>query len=182
MDEESKNKKKEIVIDLNSQFNLDKTSIFNKEFSSVLLAPILIAVVLLIYGAYYYFEGKPFSNSQPTNQTTDSAPSPSINISLPNASSSAVRKEEIKIKILNGSGVAGQAGRVRNSLLKLGFKNIEIGNDPNADGEKTVVEYISQVNSDILDEILSELKRSFKNISTEKSKIDDFDVVIITGK
>lgn len=94
-----------------------------------------------------------------------------------------VAKGELKAMVLNGSGVAGQAGRVKTSLEELGLVNVEVGNADSQESVDTVVEFSSAVSQADGQEVLEALKADFANVvSKEVSEFPDFDVQITTGE
>lgn len=97
--------------------------------------------------------------------------------------SAQVKKEDLKIKILNGTGVAGQAAKVKDQLSSLGYKNFELGNATGAYATETVVVFSSKVSTDTKTEIINELKKSFVKVSQQDTvESQEFDILITTGK
>lgn len=91
-------------------------------------------------------------------------------------------KATLKIDILNGSGIAGQAGKLSESLKAIGFQNIQIGNTEATSGA-TQVDFKSDVQKDLINQITAELKKSLTNVATKEATLSsDFDVVITTAK
>ncbi|OGE32098.1 hypothetical protein A2631_03190 [Candidatus Daviesbacteria bacterium RIFCSPHIGHO2_01_FULL_44_29] len=65
-----------------------------------------------------------FARSSPSHVPTSNGASPSPSpSSIPLAG-----KEELTIQVLNGSGISGQAGKVKAALVTLGYSNIDTGN------------------------------------------------------
>ncbi|MGB9707303.1 MAG: LytR C-terminal domain-containing protein [Microgenomates group bacterium] len=93
----------------------------------------------------------------------------------------AFTKEELKIKVLNGSGVVGKAGEMKSILREKGYNEIVTGNADNFDYQQTEI----QVKKD-KQQASEILKKDLKDyISTVKTKILDdkevADVIIILG-
>lgn len=90
-------------------------------------------------------------------------------------------KSLVKIQILNGSGIEGQAGKLSNILQSKGYKNIATGNATDS-GKLTSVVYSKSVSVDIPKDIADSLKKDFPNITLqEATQSAEFDVVITTG-
>lgn len=126
------------------------------------------------------------------NTSKDSAkPVPSVTVTIsptiesvsPTSSVSAsLSKKDIKIQIFNGSGTPGEASNVENTLINLGFINIEVGDAEGAESNTTIVIFSERTPKEYKDEILNELKKTFDNIETQEiSTSDSYDVFITTG-
>ena len=89
-----------------------------------------------------------------------------------------------KIKILNGTGTAGQAGEVDKLLVKNGFQVESTGNADNYKYTQTQV----QLKSSIPDNVVSLIKESLGNdyspkiSDTNLPASSEFDIIITTGK
>ncbi|TSC66338.1 MAG: Uncharacterized protein CEO21_206 [Microgenomates group bacterium Gr01-1014_80] len=94
----------------------------------------------------------------------------------------AWERGDAKVQVLNGSGVAGQAAKVRDILVELGYDeaNIELGNATGS-GE-TVVIFSKKVPGEIRDELIAELEKTFADVTMQEDTADnEFDVIITTG-
>jgi hypothetical protein len=102
----------------------------------------------------------------------------------PTASASAtLSKEQIKIQIFNGSGVPGEATKINDILISLGFINIEIGDAEGATSNTTIVIFSERTPTKYREEILAELKKLFSTIETQEiATSDSYDVFITTGE
>ena len=93
-----------------------------------------------------------------------------------------VIREELKIKVLNGSGIRGKAGVVKDFLKAVGYEDILTGNAESFDYETTVIQYKKNqesikdfVSEDIQSEIEDTIK--FEVLAEDEAA----DVVIIVG-
>ncbi|GIW63798.1 MAG: hypothetical protein KatS3mg091_600 [Patescibacteria group bacterium] len=111
---------------------------------------------------------QPTATPQPTAVPTNTpTPTPSIN------------KEEINIKILNGSGVRGQAGKLQTYLEEKGYSQIITGNADNFDYTKTEIQYKSE---QLMTVVRDDLKEVVDNPSLKLLEDDsNADIVIIIG-
>lgn len=92
------------------------------------------------------------------------------------------KKEDIKIQVLNGSGIAGQAGKLKDQLETLAYDNIEIGNAEGPISNATIVIFSENVAQNLQDEILIELKKTFTSVDSQQLPVTEgFDVAITTG-
>jgi len=136
--------------------------------------------------------GSPTPSPSPT--TVEASPSSNLNQSL-NASSAAEaskssrRSESInlgqyKLKIENGSGLPGEAGKVKEILVAEGFKEVETGNADRFDYQETEV----KLKANLPDEVEKTIERALND--TYVLKVDreglqsdaDYDVLVIVGK
>lgn len=116
-----------------------------------------------------------FSSSPTPTPKPTSTPSPTPTISQ-------VKKADLKIQVLNGTGVAGQAKQVKDNLATAGFTNVETGNGDNKDGTTTIIFY-TNISTDMKKGVEDAIRESFGNVvNQEDIKSNDFDVVILTGK
>lgn len=93
-------------------------------------------------------------------------------------------KSDIKIIVLNATGVPGLAGNTSDNLEDLGYTNIEVGNNENQQ-QSTSLFYKEGTKKEYLDEIYTYLVSTFDRVDLKASKnilgFEDYDLVIITG-
>lgn len=96
-----------------------------------------------------------------------------------------IDKLTVKIQVVNGTGIAGQAGLVVKALTEAGYStdNIKSINADKYDNSVTTI--TGRVNFDeIVNNIADVLKPTFSDIAISSSKLDEssvFDIVILTG-
>lgn len=144
----------------------------------------LTAIIAL--GAYIFISNATITSPQapvelitPVVEETIELPDPEPVMEVP-----LPARSEIKIQILNGSGIAGQASLTQEKLNGAGFENIEIGNADTQDYTETTVTYSDAVPEEYLEEITNLLKENYENIlesSLQKDVTITYDIVIITG-
>lgn len=155
-----------------------------------------IGIILILIGittaAVLLFK-KGFISSPDRNQPTPSPTSTSSSEqSLPKLDEKDLEateeaeysnKVDITIKILNGSGIAGQAQVVKNSLTSLNYSQIEVGNAKNQDAQSTKVTYSKEVPESYILEIKTELKKLLEGVETKAAEEEqEFDIIITTGQ
>lgn len=107
-------------------------------------------------------------------------PSPTV---LPTPTTPAEKKkEDLKIQILNGSGISGQAGKIKKHFENLGFVNIETGNADQKENGNSIAYFGPNVTSETAGEILVELKKSLPKLEDEASPSAIVDIQIITKR
>lgn len=91
-------------------------------------------------------------------------------------------KSVVKIQVLNGSGIVGQAGQIATALEKDDFKTPDTGNFDGDKTKNTLVNYTTKVDKSLVDEVVTVLKKSFTSVdATVSSTLTDFDIQVITG-
>ena len=116
-------------------------------------------------------QNSPSPQQTPTNTLT---PSPTV---------SSVSKDQLTIRILNGSGLSGQADEIKASLVKADFvaDKITTGNAPNQQSTTTRIVFTPRVSSTIREEISDALSGFTSNISTIENDEIEFDILITTA-
>lgn len=144
---------------------------------AIILA-IVWGVLLLVLGFLLWNQKKTMSSQTPTRIATSSAESIVMPVKV-----KYKEKADLKIKILNGTGTAGDAGKVVAALKKLDYQNMETGNLEEQKNATTSAEFRETVNPEFSAQIMSALKDLFTKVaSSSASPSASFDVVIITGK
>lgn len=111
------------------------------------------------------------NNPQPTTVTTQSKDN---DITL--------QKEDITITVENGTGVEGQAAKVKSTLENLGYTNVETANTKVTNANVTTVIFAQNVSIDLKAEIEVELTKLFEEVNSEVSQESDSSIHITTGQ
>ncbi len=100
----------------------------------------------------------------------------------PSASPSSVDKDQIKIQILNGTGIPGEAAYLQNQLKPLGYTNITAGNADSTTNTTTQVIFASGVSETVKTEITAQLKSIYETVQADTSRsLTSTDIQITTG-
>lgn len=94
----------------------------------------------------------------------------------------AFKKEDLKIKILNGSGIKGKAADLKNILKEMGYGEIITGNADNFDYKKTEIN-VKKDKIQARDMIKTDLKNYISSFKEGEitDKTESADVIIIIG-
>lgn len=139
--------------------------------------------LLILGGAGIFFFARQGGNAEPT-------PTPSFGVipvddytpePVATATPEPVAKEDVSIEVLNGTGIAGEAGFLQGKLKELDYTDIEVGNASSTDNSDTTVTFKKDLSTTIQDEIKEELEEIYKNVVVKTSTTQDSDIVIITG-
>jgi hypothetical protein len=154
-------------------------------------AKIIIAVVgiiaIILLGGWFILGNSSGSESPsptPSDGLTD-FPSPATTATpTPSATSSPspADKSKIKVEVLNGTGVPGEASFLQKELEELGFENIEAGNADEQDQTETIATYSRELSATVADEITARLEELYEKVRTRRATVSGgFDLTITTG-
>lgn len=150
------------------------------------IAWIMLFVVLVgmaVVGGIFVYQ-KYMGKSSNKTLSTAVSPSPTAKPSATAAPTEAeVDLSKYEIKVLNGSEVAGQAGKQKENLETEGFTVSDIGNATNSNYERTVIQVKKEVDKAFVSELRKVLEKTFV---VEKATVDlpedaDNDVIVIIG-
>ncbi len=151
----------------------------SKKFIRVLL--VLILVLAIIGGGYYLTRhtgaALKFAFAQPTPTAVPTVIPTNTPIPTP-----SIAKKDVVVEVLNGTTIAGLAGKTKSQLADAGYTNATTGNAPTQDVTATTVAFSSKVPQEYQTEIVTLLKKSFSNVTVEATALTgSTDVKIITG-
>lgn len=163
-----------------SKISLPKTPRIGKE---VLIFVGSFAVSFLILFLIFQFKPANINIAFWNTPTATPVPSPTTPPPTPTPTLSAsVNREDVQLKILNGSGTAGKAGEMEDEFSKLGYSDIVTDNADNFDYEKTVLQ-VKDSQKDVGNVVATDLKKIVPGFETETlDASNSADVVIIVGK
>lgn len=150
-----------------------------KSFNAKAAVYIVLAVVALgalVGGSIYYFKTRS-QQAEVVEQERTAAPTPTP------TEAQAQDLSEYNVQILNGSGIAGQAGKVKALLEEAGFEDFEVGNADTYDYTDTEVRMMADIPNALfakIEDALSEAGYSIKKGAALSSE-GDFDIVITVG-
>ncbi len=128
-----------------------------------IILPGVMLLGLLMGGIIAYSSGINKLKSNEENTITKASPQPTI-IAAASPSASPVPKVDLtkyKIKVLNGSGIKGEAGKVKDLLEKAGFTVESTGNTKTYDYTKTIIQARDDVSKDFLTQLKGALGKSY---------------------
>ena len=90
---------------------------------------------------------------------------------------------DYKIKVLNGSGIAGEAAKLKDLLEQEGFSVESIGNADKNDYEKTVIKTNKEVSPDVIKKLNEFLQKSYTVSEVEDlAGTEENNILIIIGR
>lgn len=154
----------------------------NKKQYLVLSITLLFFIIALVYALLNFNVIKnPFFSKKSLSQNKIPVPTVTNSTISPHPTNAVVNKGQLKIQILNGSGIEGQANKTKLLLQSNGYTQIETGNSTTAT-DKSVVEYDSSINRQQADDIIRLLHELYPSVSSKEAKLDTFNIIITTGK
>lgn len=112
--------------------------------------------------------------------TSSAETSNSASVSATTSNSAVLDLDQYKIRVLNGSGISGQAGIVKSNLEKAGFKNIDVGNAQKISSNKTMVLLIPTLPTEVRALILDVVESIGQEYSIQENSELNYDIVITT--
>ncbi len=165
---------KEVSVDINNE-EVEKTNYL------WIIIPTALLIGALVGGLITYFSGVSKLGVEATpspepSMTATTEPSPT------SSPSSTIKRDLIKLQVLNGSGVSGLAGKAKTYLEGLGYKDVQTGNASKSDMIETVIS-VKDDKKDMLETVMSDLSKNYK-VSEETevlAKTSKYDFVITLG-
>lgn len=143
---------------------------------------IFAALALVLAGLLYrnYMYTPPVEIFEETGET---APSPVEEPVIEEIEEEVeIVRDDVRITVLNGTGVAGLAGDTKARLEALGYSRIEVGNSDESNFE-TIIFHNPEVQEEILEEVLDDLYEIFADVITEEfdEPNEAIDIQVVTG-
>lgn len=157
----------------------------SKNYHPIIFMGIMTLITVgILGGGYMYLNQVPQNKSNEANlaqPTTEQTPSPA-------PSATSVPRDQVKILVLNGTGIKGQAGKVQTSLEGLGYKLIDVETAED-EVETTTIEYKpGAITAEDLAEIKTLLEKTYLKVielkyseAKEDLKMSKFFLRITTG-
>jgi len=137
-----------------------------------------VIVILIVLGGVFLLrepklEVEPIPNEDLSQEVVDTP--------TPTATLTPINKKDIRIEVLNGTGIAKAAAFLQEELNKLGYSNIDVGNVDDEKFTETEVTFSRTINQEIKDEINEKLEELYKDVTVKEGSLEDFDIRIIAG-
>lgn len=155
-----------------------------KEKSPVfwILIPGIFILGAILGGVYFYQNGVNTIKVEPT-------PTPAaVAITTPTPSSSpsaTIDVSKFDVAVFNGSGIAGEAGKVKDLLTTAGFNVVSTGNAATYDYTKTIIKAKSTVGASVIQKIKDALSKVYvlgDSQTLSSSSTTDIQIVVGSSK
>ncbi len=142
-----------------------------------------IAIILAV--CIFLVAGLLISSKKIFNRNTDYV-SPVVENIPQNTPTSipTINIDSLKIQVLNGSGITGEATKVSTLLSQNKFKVANTGNAPNYDFVKTEIQTKELVSTQIIDLLVESLEKDYTSTvsATKLPESSEYDIIVTTGK
>lgn len=151
--------------------------------SIVFLILISVTIATIIFAIAWFFIFRTSSKDMPEETAEQAVEEPAPTEQPTPTPSPELNREEVSIKVLNGTGIAGVAGRAKTFLENLGYPEIKTGNADSYEYQKTEIS-IKEEKTEYLDLIIEDLGEDYPASSDSSTLEEDslFDIVITIGK
>ncbi|MFH1840836.1 MAG: LytR C-terminal domain-containing protein [Candidatus Shapirobacteria bacterium] len=153
------------------------------DIKQILLIVLIVVVGLGLVGGGIWVSKKALSNKETTSpvaETPIETSEPAIEEVTPTPS---LMREDLKVEILNGSGVAGLAAQASQYLEGLGYQEVKTANAGKYDYAETVIQ-IKESQKSYLEMVKEDVSKKYP-LASEIENLEEeseFDIVIILGK
>ena len=152
--------------------------------SKIILTIVVVLLVLgaIVGGALYFQKGVTEDKPDESTNTAEMTP---VATPLPTAPEEKVDLTTLNVSVLNGSGKAGEAGKVKNLLVEGGFSEDKItsGNADSYDYDETSVSVKGGLSTKVMDAVKTSLSDVYALTASEDEleESSSYDIVIIVG-
>lgn len=148
----------------------------------------LVAAILVLTGGGIFLYRKKSAKIPSTPEVAQATPSPQTEAEVtpeeePTPTIETLNREDLKLQVLNGSGVAGTASKAKEFLEGLGYKDVDAGNADSYNYEETEIS-IREDKKDYLELLTDDLSEKY-TLAEETKTLDEeseFGVIVILGK
>ncbi len=138
---------------------------------------LIILIVAAIGAGAWFFFGRSTSGTADSDLTPTESPT-----EAPTPTEEEADLTAFEVQVLNGSGVAGEAGRLQKALEDAGFTVSGTGNADNSDYTETIIQAKADVDEAFLKALAKELSKTYTvGDNEELDEDDENNVVVIIG-
>ena len=138
---------------------------------------ILLSIVGIIGLVYFIF----FRGGSTSEESSEITPTVIVEEEPTPTPEESINKEEVKIKVLNGSGLVGEAGKVQKILEGLGYKVESTGNAGSYDFKETTIQTKEKVPLSVLNAIKRALETDYTVTTSQLDSDNDSDIIVTIG-
>ncbi len=158
------------------------------KLSNLIIAIIasIVGILVLIGGVYaakYFIDKSNKENKQPptSGQTTPIPPPTTPKPTPVPTPEPEIDLSTLKVKVLNGSGIKGEASRASSMLKDMGFEDIKVGNADNFEYIETEISYKPDYEN-LIEKISQEADGKYDIVKGEELKeTNKYDLIITLG-
>lgn len=143
---------------------------------------IVVLTAIILGGALYYKQSAIKSNNSSKESSVKKVTPVPVSSPTPTPTKVEIDKSQYSIKILNGSGITGEAGRARTYLEDEGYKVSTVGNADRFDYQASVLEAGKDVNEDFLTGLKIFISKKYLLEKAVETATGVKDVTLIIGE
>lgn len=150
---------------------------------TVLIILIILSALSAVVGGIFYYRSSVDVTQETTSPIANEVPVDTATPTPTETPEDEIILSEYSVNVLNGSGTAGEAGRVAGFLTELGFEEPETGNAESFDFITTSVSMKEEVPEAVFDEINEALEEDYVVERADEPLEEDssYDIIIIVG-
>ncbi len=152
-----------------------------KDKRGFLLVLITISILIIIGGVVFFFSQREIANEDTESvlpAQEEFIEEPTIE---PIATTKPIDVSLLKVKVMNGTGIAKEASYVEGLLTPLGFKNIEKTNAATTDYVNTEVSFSAEVATETKTAVVAVLEKAYKKVVVKSLTAGTNNIEITTG-
>jgi hypothetical protein len=166
----------------NNYSNYTNNPVKRKGGRGILILIIIIVLLLAGLGGAGWYVLKSAGKIPEGKVTAVPTEEYSLPSNTPIPTQSSLNKSNLKVEVLNASGVAGEAAYVKGKLQELGYSEITTGNAPSgSDKTETVVTFSSSLDEVIKEEVTNSLNSLYQDVTTKTASLNSSDIQILVG-
>lgn len=144
-----------------------------------------IFILGAILGGIFFYQKEVNTIDAENTPTPVATPEVSVTPTPTTKAEEKIDVSEFDIAILNGSGIAGEAGKVKTLLEDAGFSVTSTGNAPTYDYTKTIIKAKSTVDNSVIEKLKEALLESYEvgdSQTLPSSSTTDIQVIVGSSK
>ena len=148
----------------------------------IFLVLFLLALIASVVGGIYYYKNNMSRKEAATGESESSESE--INVTnTPTPTSEPTDFSKYSVRVLNGSGIPGEAGKALGLIKDVGFADIKTGNAGSYNFTTTVVSLKKDAPSNLYDTLKEKLEKQYivEKDSKELEESSEFDIIVTVG-
>jgi hypothetical protein len=149
---------------------------------------LIVLILAALGGGVYYYQANVENTPVETEEKTPSTTTENISsapTTAPSPTVAAIDLSKYKLQILNGAGIAGEAGKAQGYLTTAGFKDFKTGNASAFNFASTEVSLKKDTPEEVFTKIKAALDTYYQDVKKAEKALDEkseFDASITVGK
>lgn len=147
-----------------------------------IIIPTALLIGALVGGLITYFSGLSKLNDIVATPSPIATIAPEATATATPVPTTETKRSEIKLQVLNGSGVSGLAGKAKTYLEGLGYEGVVVGNASVSNLTETTIS-VKESKKDLLEAVSTDLAKNYKVAKEAETLVasSKYDFVITLG-